>query len=284
MRPRDAFCSFCRKSYREVGPLVEGLGDVYICAECIELCQSIIHQERRRRAGVAGSPLPPPEGIRNRLEELTGGKRKGMDALAAAVHSHYQRFNQGSPAPTNGILLIGPTRSSKIFLGRSLAHVLDVPFAHGDGKALQGSSAPPEASSLFLQLLQASEFDVEAAQRGVVYIDRIDQNETQTALLHLLEGGWTNSLPPGLHVDAGGILFLCGGPFEGLDAMQVGRGRHPEQPILMDDLIALGVLPELAGRFEAIIRLDPLGDEVLENIVAAVDFNYWPKGPGGQRA
>lgn len=188
MRHHHAFCSFCRKSYREVGPLVEGPDDVYICAECVELCRSIIDQERRRRAGVTGPPLPPPEIIGERLEELTGGKWKGTDALAAAVHGHYQRFNQGStPAGNaNAILLIGPTRSSKLFLGRALAHILDVPFAHGDRNGLEVGSVLPGSASLLAKLLEASDFDAEAAQRGVVYVDGVDQNETQAALLRLV--------------------------------------------------------------------------------------------------
>jgi ATP-dependent Clp protease ATP-binding subunit ClpX len=281
MRPRNAFCSFCRRSYRDVGPLVEGPGDVYICGECVELCQSIIDQERRRRADAVSPPFPPPpEAIQNRLEELTGGQWRGMDTLAAAAHRHYQRFNQGSPAPgdTNAILLVGPTRSSKIFLGRVLAHTLDVPFAHADGKGLQRASAPPESSSLLGRLLQASEFDAEAAQRGVVYIDGVDQTETQTALLHLLENGWRDDLRHRLRLDAGGILVLCGGPFEGLEETRVGRGRHPEQPITADVLVAFGVLPELARRFQAVIEVAPFGEGELVRILDGLDLKRLANG------
>ncbi len=274
MKARDAYCSFCRKSYRDVGPLVEGPGDVYICGECIELCQSIIDQEKRRRQQSAGPSVPSPEVIQKKLEALTGAQGKNMEALAAAVQGHYAAVNQGHPVSgeTNGILLIGPTRSSKILLGRALAHILEVPFAHADGKGLQNASIGPENPSVLFHLLQASAFDIEAAQRGIVYVDGVDQRETQTALLQLLKGTQKHGTQD-LHIEVAGVLFLCGGVFAALDEVRMRRGRHLEQPITMDDLLAFGVLPELARRFLAISAVAPLEEEELVRIVSWVDFD-----------
>ncbi len=274
MKARNAYCSFCRKSYRDIGPLVEGPGDVYICGDCIELCQSIIDQEKRRRRQSVGSPAPSPEVIQKKLEALVGAQGRGMETLAAAVQCHYAAVNQGRPVPgkTNGILLTGPTRSSKILLGRALAHILEVPFAHADENGLQDTSIGPGSPSVLFQLLRASDFDVETAQRGIVYVDDVDQRETQAALLQLLEDTQKHGTHH-LHVWVAGILFLCGGAFPALDEVRVKRGRHLEQPITVDDLLAFGVLPELARRFLAISAVAPLEEEELVRIVSWVDFN-----------
>src|SRR5437899_2261353 len=134
-RNRNAYCSFCRKNYREVGPLVEGPGDVYICGECIELCQSIIDQEKRRRSRSAGGvpPVSTSEAIRGRLDQLVTGQDEAKEALVLAALC---RGEFSALGPQCHVLLIGPTRSSKVLLARALAHALEVPFAEGDLQAL----------------------------------------------------------------------------------------------------------------------------------------------------
>src|SRR4029077_19960788 len=141
---KNAFCSFCRKSYRDVGPLVEGPGDVYICGECIELCQSIIDQEKRRRnvSKSVVTNIPAPRSIKHKLDQYVIGQHHAKKVLSVAVHNHYKRLSLGDEGhrdvevDKSNILLIGPTGSGKTLLARTLAKILDVPFAIGDATTL----------------------------------------------------------------------------------------------------------------------------------------------------
>jgi ATP-dependent Clp protease ATP-binding subunit ClpX len=266
----NANCSFCRKGYREVGPLVEGPGNVYICPECVELCQSIIKQEKRRRnQPPAGTTAIEPVVVRAKLDHLVCGQE---EAKAALTHAACRR-HEG----TGHILLIGPSVASKLWLARALAHALEVPFAAGDSHGLANPGCGAEDVLLY-NLLHAADFDVESAQHGVVYVDGVERQETQEALLRLWQANVSHPLSQ-LQLETRGILFVCDGTFSGLDEATARLGRHAEQAVTQAALAAVGVRPDWAGYVAAIARVAPFDDESLSRIVRWVDFSRVGSGP-----
>ncbi|MFP3937992.1 MAG: ATP-dependent Clp protease ATP-binding subunit ClpX [Phycisphaerae bacterium] len=245
-------CSFCHRGADEVGPVVEGPNGVYICSNCVELCHNIIRQEQRRN--VEPKPLftriPTPRQIKDYLDEYVIAQDHAKKVLSVAVHNHYKRLSASEAEESDAVeleksnvLLIGPTGCGKTLLARTLAKMLNVPFAIGDATTLtEAGYVGEDVENLLLKLLQAADYDLEAAERGIIYVDEIDKvgktssnvsitrdvsgEGVQQSLLKLIEGTVANIPPQGgrkhpeqqyIQMDTSNILFVCGGTFTGLE-------------------------------------------------------------------